>query len=59
MLVEGILKNEKKELREFISLLKRMSENEKQQLKGVMVGIILSKRVVFEVKENNRDLIDI
>lgn len=59
MLAEGILKNEKKELREFISLLKRMSENEKQQLKGVMVGIILSKRVVFEVKEKNRDLIDI
>lgn len=34
---------EKRETTEFIEILKTMSESEKQQVKGIMIGIKLSK----------------
>lgn len=34
---------EKREATEFITALKTMSESEKQQIKGIMIGIQLSK----------------
>lgn len=34
---------EKRETTEFIEILKTMSESERQQIKGVMIGIQLSK----------------
>ena len=34
---------EKREMTEFITILKTMSESEKQQIKGIMIGIQLSK----------------
>ncbi len=34
---------EKRETTEFITILKTMSESEKQQIKGIMIGIQLSK----------------
>ena len=35
---------EKQEVVEFITMLKTMSESEKQQIKGIMIGINLSKK---------------
>ena len=37
---------EKRETTEFIEILKTMSESERQQIKGVMIGIQLSKGTV-------------
>lgn len=37
---------EKRETTEFIEILKTMSESERQQIKGVMIGIQLSKDTV-------------
>lgn len=37
---------ERRETTEFIEILKTMSESEKQQIKGVMIGIQLSKGTV-------------
>lgn len=37
---------EKRETTEFIEILKTMSESERQQIKGVMIGIQLSKSTV-------------
>lgn len=34
---------ERQEAIEFITMLKTMSESEKQQIKGIMIGISLSK----------------
>lgn len=34
---------EKRETTEFIEMIKTMSESEKQQIKGIMIGIKLSK----------------
>ena len=36
--------SEKQEVVEFIELLKTMSTTEKEQLRGIMIGITLSKR---------------
>ena len=36
--------NEKQEVVDFITLLKTMSESEKQQLRGIMIGINLAKQ---------------
>lgn len=37
---------EKREATEFIEILKTMSESERQQVKGVMIGIQLSKGTI-------------
>lgn len=37
------LEKEKQEVTEFITILKTLSETEKQQVKGIMIGINLSK----------------
>lgn len=37
---------EKREATEFIEILKTMSESERQQVKGVMIGIQLSKGAI-------------
>lgn len=39
------IEKEKTEIKEFITILKTMSENEKQQIKGIMIGIQLSREV--------------
>jgi hypothetical protein len=36
--------NEKTETMEFIEMLKTMTEKEKQQVKGILIGIQLSKQ---------------
>lgn len=41
---------EKRETTEFIELLKSMSEIEKERVKGVMIGIKLSKEVTAELQ---------
>lgn len=43
---------EKRETTEFIKILKTMSDSEKQQVKGIMIGIKLSKTT--PVAENLR-----
>lgn len=45
---------EKRETIEFIEILKTMSASEKQQLKGIMIGIKLSKvAYLHDVQEKN------
>ena len=39
------VEKEKKETTEFIEILKTMSDREKQQVKGIMIGIKLSKTI--------------
>lgn len=39
------MEREKQEVTEFITILKKLSEVEKQQVKGIMIGINLSKRM--------------
>lgn len=41
---------EKREATEFIAMLKTMSESEKQQIKGVMIGIKLSRPTTAETQ---------
>ena len=43
---QDITLQENREVIEFIEILKKMSESERQQIKGVMIGIQLSKGTV-------------
>jgi len=37
------IEKEKNEIKEFVGMLKTLSEKEKQQVKGIMIGIQLSR----------------